>query len=243
MSTIPLTIAIPTMHRWSFLREVLPRLLEIACVEAIVICDETGDDALEIWSSDFYDEKRIHVYINSERLGIFANKRRCLEMAPTDWVLLMDSDNEWTKEGIERLQELWTKQPPHPNCIYAAGGMIKRVEGKEVERPLLKFGRQTISRDNWNNTLRIAGCYDLLNDGNFIINRKVALQHIPRGITHETYYAADVIACLYGLLREGDMVLYVEPDLWYYHNVHDESSWLTSAAESWSKISGKFIMP
>ncbi len=94
MSTIPLTIAIPTMRRWSFLREVLPRLLGVACVEAIVICDETGDDALEIWSSDFYDEKRIHVYVNSERLGIFATKRRCVEMAPTAWVPLKDSDNE-----------------------------------------------------------------------------------------------------------------------------------------------------
>lgn len=260
---VPLTVAIPTMRRWNFLREVLPRLLEIECIEAIVICDETGEDALEIWSSDFYDEKRIHVFVNSERLGIFENKRRCLEYSFTDWVLLMDSDNEWTKEGIEQLQRLFqsydssdqsyrlaqgalssdkSHSAPDPKTIYAAGGMIKRSGSTGGLKPLSAFGGLTVKRENWNDVLKMPGCYDLLNDGNFIINRRAALPHIPRGIPHETYYAADVIACLYGLLRDGGMQLRVEPELWYYHNVHEESSWLQTAAESWSKIAGKFIM-
>ena len=43
-----LTIAIPTMKRWDFLKNTLPTYLARPEVGEVIICDETGDDVNEI---------------------------------------------------------------------------------------------------------------------------------------------------------------------------------------------------
>ena len=47
-----LTIAIPTMRRFTFLRETLPTFLAHDGVGEVIVCDETGEDVEEIQKKD-----------------------------------------------------------------------------------------------------------------------------------------------------------------------------------------------
>ncbi len=227
----PLTVAIPTMRRFSFLKESVPRLLGVAAVKHVIILDETGEDAASIWAEPWSENPKLGVIINEVRVGIFENKRRCLAAAPTDWVLILDSDNEWTAESFEALGAA-TGGHLDSRIIYAAGGMIRRTSGQKDTRPLELFGSIDVGRDNWNTVLETPGAYELLNDGNFVLHRD-ALEVIPRGVPHERFRAADVLACLHMLVGAG-FTLRVLRDVSYIHNVHDESSWLAESAESWN---------
>lgn len=228
MDLTGLTVAIPTMGRFSFLKDSVPRMLAIPQIAHIVIVDEDGEDAAAIWAESWGLDPKLQVLINESRVGIYENKRRALAAAPTPWVLLLDSDNEWPAASIAAL-----KIPADHTSIVAAARMIRRnmVTGQE-SRPLECFGSIDIDRNNWNEILRHPKSNHLLNDGNFIINR-AALDIIPKGVPHERYRAADVLAWLHLLVGAG-WTLKVDDSLEYIHNVHAGSAWLAEAAASWS---------
>jgi hypothetical protein len=219
------------MCRFFFLKESVPRLLELAAVHHVLIVDETGEDAAAIWAEPWGDHPKLGIIINEVRVGIFENKRRCLAAAPTDWVLILDSDNEWTADSFAAL-EAETGGRLDNRYIYAAGGMIRRTSGQKDTRPLELFGSIDVDRGNWNTMLGTPGAYELLNDGNFVLHRD-ALNVIPRGVPHERFRAADVLACLHMLVGAG-FTLRVLESVSYIHNVHDKSSWLQESAESWN---------
>ena len=223
-----LTVAIPTMGRFSFLKDTVPRMLAISEVAHIVIIDEDGEDAAQIWASPWGDHPKLSVQINETRVGIFENKRRCLAAAPTPWVLLLDSDNEWPASSFKSL-----RLPATPTSIVAAARMLRRdmATGQET-RPLECFASIDVRRENWNSVLTGPRGYELLNDGNFIINR-AALDIIPKGVPHERFRAADVLAWLHRLIGAG-WTLRVDEKLEYIHNVHEGSAWLAEAADSWA---------
>jgi hypothetical protein len=231
-----LTVAIPTMGRFPFLAESVPRMLAHARVAHIVIVDETGEDAAQIWASPWGDHPKLSVQINETRVGIFENKRRALAAAPDPWVLLLDSDNEWPAASITALQ-----LPAEPTTIVAAARMLRRdvATGQET-RPLECFASIDVGRANWNTVLTGPSGYELLNDGNFVINR-AALDLIPRGVPHERYKAADVLAWLHTLIG-ANWTLRLDAGLEYIHNVHEGSAWLQEAATSWAVMKTGWTM-
>ncbi len=230
----PITVAIPTYSRWAFLRTLLPKLLKYRWVTNVVVCDDGGGDAMAIWSEPWGNHEKLSVHINDRRLGIFGNKRRCLEVAKTEWVILLDSDNEYTTESFEFLEHgvlEWDTR-----VVYAAGGM-RRLELGAESRPLEHFGGLEISSTNWSSVCKMPGSAELLNDGNFIIHVS-ALEHIPKDVPHNRYYAADMIAWLDILINNGGWTYRVLKSLSYIHNVHNDSSWLKEAGESWNAMKG-----
>lgn len=230
----PLTVAIPTYSRWSFLRTLLPKLLGYTQVAHIIVCDDGGGDAMAIWSEEWGNHEKLKVYINDKRLGIFGNKRRCLELSPTPWVILLDSDNEYTAASFEFLENYFRSRELDARVIHAAGGM-ERLEDKKVSRPLEQFGDLEISRSNWKQINEHPKSNELLNDGNFLINTAV-LEHIPVNVPNDRYYAADVIAWLDILINNAGWTYKVLKGLSYKHNVHNDSSWLAMAADSWNAM-------
>jgi glycosyltransferase involved in cell wall biosynthesis len=228
----PLTVAIPTYSRWAFLRTLLPKLLGYKWVTNVVVCDDGGGDAMAIWGESWGNHEKLSVYINDKRLGIFGNKRRCLEMAKTEWVILLDSDNEYTKESFEFLEKSVLEWDAR--VVYAAGGM-RRLESGKVSQPLIGFGNLEISSTNWASICNMPGSSELLNDGNFLIHVS-ALEYIPKDVPHDRYYAADMIAWLDILINRAGWTYRVLKGLSYIHNVHNDSSWLKEADKSWNAM-------
>lgn len=211
-------------------------MLEIPMVHHIVIIDEDGEDAAAIWAEPWGLHPKLSVQINEARVGIYENKRRALAAAPDPWVLLLDSDNEWPAASFAALQI-----PASPTSIVAAARMLRRDMGSGQEtRPLECFASIDVDRHNWNKVLTGPRGYELLNDGNFIINR-AALAIIPKGVPHERYRAADVLAWLHRLIGAG-WTLRVDEKLEYIHNVHEGSAWLAEAATSWTVMKSNWTM-
>jgi hypothetical protein len=232
-----LTVAIPTYSRWIFLRTLIPKLLGYSQVTHVIVCDDGGGDAMAIWGEEWGSHEKLKVYINDKRLGIFGNKRRCLELSPTPWVVLLDSDNEYTAASFEFLEEFFRSRDPNSRAIYAAGGM-ERWEDKKVSRPLEQFVLEhdlVIDLENWNQINKHPQSNELLNDGNFLINTAV-LEHIPVNVPNDRYYAADVIAWLDILINNAGWTYKVLKGLSYKHNVHNDSSWLLTSADSWNAM-------
>lgn len=227
-----LTVAIPTMRRWhGFLEKSLGRLLENENIAYVILCDETGDDIAEINKTSLKDNPKLKLYKNEKRLGMYYNKRKCLEVAPTDWVAVLDSDNIFPEHFFETLIDTWDTEGADPNIIYASSG-ITRVFMKtgESEDRTKHFSGMRVNKTNWNSVLRMPAWNFLLNDGNWI-GHKSLLNHWSTELLEENIRATDSLRIMKGFI-EGGCTLYIVPGLSYIHTVHDDSEWTKTEGES-----------
>ena len=102
---VQLTVAIPTLRRWNFLQKTLPNLLGNDLISYVVISDETGEDVKQIQATNYGTHSKLILSTNSEILGMYRNKRRCLELAPTEWVAVLDSDNLFPEAFFETIMD------------------------------------------------------------------------------------------------------------------------------------------
>lgn len=86
-----ISVCIPTMRRFDFLRESIPKYLENPHITELIITDETGDDYAAITSA--FAHPKLRIYQNERRLGAIANKQRAASYATCDYVAILDSDN------------------------------------------------------------------------------------------------------------------------------------------------------
>ena len=226
-----LSLCIPTMNRYSFLKTNLPQYLENPYINEIVISDETGEDAAEI-KRDFTDPK-IKVFVNKERLGAFLNKEQAVRCASNEWVALIDSDNFAPVSYFEAWNSYCQANPLQATTVYApsrtipmgshAGFDFRHFIGKGLTKTTYPLFRKTLDR-------HLNGCLEIIiNTGNYIFNRNFYLES-----TNPTY------SDLYGyvkaweaklrtwLLLDKGATFVFPPGFEYYHVVHPGSLYLTS---------------
>lgn len=229
--SLPLTVAIPTMRRWEpFLKMFLPTYLNSPQVRHVLISDETGEDIAAILASEWALHPKLILNQNPVRLGIYHNKRRCIELAPTEWVGVFDSDNFFPPEYFQKLEEIWNKgfNPMH---FYACGrGFFVNENGGDVTRPLDLFSGHVLDRSNWNSIFNLQGWNYLLNDGNWVVNRSV-LAHLPTDVLDKDILAADAIYMVHKFVRAGYSFNIVD-GLSYIHTVHKGSTWAATSEDS-----------
>jgi len=221
-----LTIAIPTMRRWDFLKDSLPVYLARDEVAEVIICDETGEDAASIRAA--FQSPKLRLIVNERRLGIYENKRKVLGLANTPWVALLDSDNYFSDEWFDTLQENLDKM--NSKIIYASADFNTcDIRTAEVTKPCKKFSGLRLDKTGWNSMLDKPGWPLLLNDGNWVLPRD-AVEFLP-DIKSINLAAVDALFMLRCFVKAGYTVWYV-PNLEYIHIVHDGSSWLETEKES-----------
>lgn len=228
---IPLTVAIPTMRRWKgFLEKSLPTFLDNDYVTHVVICDETGEDVEAIRKTKWANHKKLVLLVNEERLGMYANKRKCVEVSPTDWVAVLDSDNIFPESFFEALFELWRDEGARVKTVYAASEIIRVfLKTGESEERTRHFSGMNINKGNWNQVLKTTGWNFLLNDGNWVGHKSVldAWPFVPE----EKVRATDSIRIVKGLVERG-FTYSIVPGMRYIHTVHDDSEWIKTEADS-----------
>jgi glycosyltransferase involved in cell wall biosynthesis len=218
-----LTIAIPTMRRWDFLKDSLPVYLARDEVAEVILCDETGEDAAAAAS---FKNPKLRIVVNERRLGIYENKRKVLGLAKTTWVALLDSDNYFSDEWFDTLLEnLKTEK-----VIYASADFNTcDIRTGQVTKPCKRFSGLRLDKTGWNSMLDKPGWPLLLNDGNWVLPRD-AVEFLP-DIESSKLAAVDALYMLRCFVKAGYTVWYV-PKLEYIHIVHDGSSWLETERES-----------
>jgi glycosyltransferase involved in cell wall biosynthesis len=225
--TIQLTVAIPTLKRFSFLEKTVPDYLDNPTITAVVICDETGEDIDQIEKTVWGKHPKLRLHRNPSRLGMYYNKRKCMEVSPTDWVAVLDSDNIFPEEFFETVQDVVTD----PKTIYASGDIVRLfLKTGESEQKTQQFSGLQITKSNWNPVLKTPGWNFLLNDGNWI-GHKSLLQAWPTNLLEKEIRATDSLRIVKGFVEKG-FTYFVVPGLRYIHTVHDDSEWIKTEAAS-----------
>lgn len=225
-----LTIAIPTMRRWTFLKDSLPLMLEREEVGEIVVCDETGEDADML--ENHLQHPKLRVIRNEQRLGIYHNKRKALSLATYPLVAVLDSDNVFPDAWFDTLAE--HANPELKDLCYGSP-MFQSIhtETGKAWMPCKSFNGMRLDKTNWNSFLHRPFWNHLMNDGNWVVPRD-AIRCLPELVPKEYEAAAMYCDAMY-MLRcfiENGYTMYYVPDLSYNHLVHVGSSWLTRDRES-----------
>jgi len=228
---IQLTVAIPTMKRWKgFLEKSLPQFLENDYVSYVVVSDETGEDVAAIQASRWAFHPKLRLHVNEKRLGMYGNKRRCVELSPTDWVAVLDSDNIFPDQYFEALFDTWKDEGADRRTVYAASEIVRVfLKTGESEERTRHFAGLRINRSNWNQVLRMKAWNFLLNDGNWVGHKSVLDAWPP--MAEERVRATDSIRIVRNLVANG-RTYFIVPGMRYIHTVHDDSEWIKTEADS-----------
>lgn len=226
-----LTVAIPTMKRFSFLQKTVPQMLDNPLITAVAICDETGEDVNQIEQTAWGKHPKLRLHRNPKRLGMYYNKRKCMEVSPTEWVAVLDSDNLFPEEFFETIHDLWATEGEDSKTVYASGHIVRVfLKTGESEEKTGQFSGMKITKTNWNSVLQTPGWNFLLNDGNWIGHRSL-LQAWPTDIQEEQIRATDSLRIVRNFVQNG-FTYSIVPDLRYIHTVHEDSEWIKTEMES-----------
>jgi glycosyltransferase involved in cell wall biosynthesis len=232
-SIIPkLSLCIPTMDRWEFLKENLPKYIENPYIDEIVISDENGADASKITTN--LSHPKIKVFINSEKLGVLKNKERAIYLASNDWVAIIDSDNFAPLSYFDAWTAYITLNSISKNIIYAPSRTIA-THGHPGFNFTGFIGKPLTKHTYWNlsTTGPTAGiCTEVaINTMNYIVNKTFYLES-----SEEKYKDLFRVNAWDSKLRTWLLLnrdgIYVFPEnMEYYHVVHPGSSYTNTANE------------
>jgi glycosyltransferase involved in cell wall biosynthesis len=224
---VNLAVAIPTWRRWSFLEKALGPYLENDLIQKVVVCDETGEDVAAIKASRFANHTKLILHVNDNKLGMYHNKRKCLEVAAAagaEWVSVIDSDNLFSDDFFETLVDAIQKEN-NIKTVFAATDIIhlhKKTGTSMVHTK--QFAGYKITKKNWNQILQMPKWNFLLNDGNWTAHKDVLSCFNPCA-DEEQIRATDSLLLAKEMIL-GGFTYYVVPGLKYIHTVHDDSEWI-----------------
>lgn len=230
MSGPQLTVAIPTMRRWPFLAKNLPIFLNHPFIQKVLVCDETGEDTEAILGSQWANHPKLILKRNETRLGIYYNKRQCIELAPTEWVGVLDSDNFFGEDFFNALQAIWEKEGADSKHFYACGRGLFLNENGSMSNPIDGFGGIRLDKTNWNDIFNKDKWNYMLNDGNWIVHRSV-LECLPTDVEDKNILATDAIYMARRFVL-GGFTYNIREELAYIHTVHNGSSWIQQSDEN-----------
>jgi succinoglycan biosynthesis protein ExoO len=73
-------------------------------IEVIVVDDASTDNTLEVVKS--FSDARLRVFVNPKNLGAGGTRNRAIEEAKGNWIAVLDSDDWYAPERLERLVQL-----------------------------------------------------------------------------------------------------------------------------------------
>ena len=219
-----ISVCIPTMRRFSFLKDSIPKYLENPYVTEVVVTDETGEDYADITAA--FSHPKLRVYQNERRLGSVENKQRAASYATSDFIAIIDSDNFADVQYFEAFKQyvstrevtdtmVFLPSAAKPNFYYTQ--FIGRVLNKHTVRQY------------WP---EIETC---LNTMNMIISRKfLATFNImaDKPICDRTSGAWDALYFSLYALFHMNATLVVVPDMEYEHRIHDGSWFMETEGRS-----------
>ena len=219
VSPVTISVCIPTMRRFSFLKESIPRYLANPHVTELVIVDETGEDYAAITAA--FSHPKLRVYQNETRLGVLKNKLCAASYATSDFIAILDSDNFADVGYFQAFKQFYSTYTFSDSAIFLPSFARPRFDYREW------VGRH-IDKTNVRNFLpRIETC---LNTMNLIVSRS----YMKRLTILDDKPTCDQVSCydsqyfaLYGMFVMN-ATLFVVDGMEYEHRVHDESWWIIS---------------
>lgn len=219
-----ISVCIPTMRRFSFLKESIPKYLDNPHVTELVITDETGEDYAAI--TEAFSHPKLRVYQNERRLGSVENKQRAASYATSDYIAIIDSDNFADVQYFEAFKYYISAHETTPTSVFLPCAAKPNFHYTQfIGRTLNKL---TI-RQYWP---EIETC---LNTMNMIIPRAfLATFNImaDKPICDRTSGAWDALYFSLYALFHMNATLIVVPGMEYEHRIHDGSWFMETEGRS-----------
>lgn len=223
------SLCIPTMKRWSFLKENLPKYLQNKYIKEIVIVDETGEDYALI--QQFYpNEPKIKLFKNDVRLGVFLNKLECMKKASCDWICLIDSDNFADEKTYFDSFLQYVTNNPNKNTIYCPSFAAPNFDFSSIQNiEITQYSIKNLLNSNKKGTLEVCCnvCNFILHKNNVLLIQEILASNTEFNAISKSYFPCDSIFLNYLLLLQNRTLLIV-PNMKYEHVVHAGSIYATT---------------
>ncbi|MEH2247357.1 glycosyltransferase family 2 protein [Nostoc sp.] len=97
------SIIIPAYNTEAYIAKAIESALEqtLTDIEVIIVDDASSDQTVEVAKS--FTDQRVKVIINQQNLGVSAARNRALRAAQGEWVAVLDSDDWYAPERLEKL--------------------------------------------------------------------------------------------------------------------------------------------
>lgn len=215
MSTPHISLCITNYNRFELLIKSFERVIDDERINEIIIVDDCSDIEIINTITDklfSLNRNKILIFINFKRVGVYENKKRAIELASNERVIILDSDNQISTPYIDKLYEQrpWVR---------------KTILAPDFARPSFNYtslSGQVITKGNvrWLLTRnKIAGT--MLNTMNYFVNRE---EYLSCWIPNDKVNIADSIYFNMIWLEAGNKIKVVE-GLQYYHLVHAGSNY------------------
>lgn len=100
------SVIIPAYNTEAYLAQAIESALgqTLQNIEVIVVDDASTDNTLEVAKS--FNDKRLKVLANEQNLGAAAARNRALKTAQGKWIAVLDSDDWYATERLEKLVQI-----------------------------------------------------------------------------------------------------------------------------------------
>lgn len=117
------SVVVPSYRHSRFIAECLESALSqtMGDLEIVVIDDASPDDSVEAIRR--LRDPRIKLFVNEQNLGTYATQNRGVDLAASPTIAILNSDDVWLPEKLERQLDTWAKHPEASFC-YTFGRRI-----------------------------------------------------------------------------------------------------------------------
>ena len=203
-----ISVCLTNYNRTDLLFESIAPFLNDDRIDEIVISDDHSvEKVFDEVCAKYKDNEKVQIFRNTENLDCYRNKRQAVKRATNEYVLLLDSDNIFTVDFIDKIferKEVW--EP----CIALAPCWAK------PHFNFTELSGKTITKENVSSLLNVGSCSTMLNAMNYFINRDEYLRVWDGSVDPVT---SDSLYQNYNWLNGGNSI-YVVPWLTYEHRVH-----------------------
>lgn len=205
-----ISICCTTFNRFEFTIKCFKDILQDERVgECILVDDHSTDGSYEKLCHHYVKEHKVKIYRNDHNLDCFLNKHRAVQLATLDWVALLDSDNIFSTDYIDKLFAI--HQWMH-FTVYQPAFAKPHFDFREFEG-------NVINKENINNFIDKKMFLTLLNAQNYFFNKEFYLKAWNGSVDPVT---ADSLWTNYNMLKHGYSI-FVVPGLQYEHVIHNQS--------------------
>lgn len=204
-----ITLCLTTYQRTNLLFESFVQLLDNPNVSEIVIVDDYSDeDVYQKISAHVSEMKKVKLFRNEKNLGVYHNKKRSVDLANNEWVIIGDSDNVYDNSFIDKILDCsWDE-----NTILAPDFAMPVFSYE-------KYSNLRITKNNVAEHIHDGVFQTLLNTFNLFIHKDTYLKVHDGGIEPFNF---DSIYFNYCWLKAGFSIKVIE-GLRYYHRIHPQS--------------------
>ncbi|MEH1938915.1 MAG: glycosyltransferase family 2 protein [Nostoc sp.] len=97
------SVIIPAYNTEAYIAKAIESVLEqtLTDIEVIIVDDGSNDKTVEVAKS--FTDQRLKVIVNQQNLGVSAARNRALRVAQGEWIAVLDSDDWYAPERLEKL--------------------------------------------------------------------------------------------------------------------------------------------